>query len=785
MARMSSRLEQRAGRAFSRFDRRIGALALLAAGVVVVLSLQLVRLSVVEHTAHRTNVERYLVNKRLLPASRGRIVDRRGEVLAADRASWDVLLAYDAIAGRWATEMARRELVKELGRARWLEMSAGERAAALLERQAKFDRILDGVYARLMEAGRFDQAELDRRLDEIVARAARESNSRKEVLAERETRLFGDDARLAEIDRERVAAQRGAHVVLTDVPDEVAFYFQRLAEELPGTIEVEPSTRRARPWDQVVFELDRSMLPSPIRSSKPASITVNGVADHILGATRAQVFPDELARRPLVDPVSGEIVDLGGYRADRDVVGASGVERAAEQLLRGARGVIERDLERQSESRLEPTQGLDAELTIDIRLQSRIQSLFAPESRLARIEQYQRGFDPEGNPKSGPLPLGYQLDGAVVVLEIATGEILAAVSSPTLADGALMTPERRAQEHPEIFRAIEGVYPPGSILKPLVLCAAAAEGLVRPAETIDCKGHFFPDRNDSARCWIYRPAEGRSTTHGPLDAQGALARSCNMYFYTLAQRLGPDRLVAWLRRFGLASTLGTGLGLARTDADGVRRVVGEAAGSVPSDESIRQLKERGDRVSPILLGIGQGPMTWTPLHAANAFATIARGGRTLQPHFIRGVTLAPSVDLGIPPNAIDAVLAGLHASVNEDYGTGNHITLEGGRHERLFDFGGSVDVWGKTGTATAPLLALDGNGDGDAETRVRTDHAWFVGLVAEPGARPRYAVAVLLENGGSGGKVAGPMGAAVIRALAAEGYLGARAQQGSGGATKP
>jgi cell division protein FtsI/penicillin-binding protein 2 len=111
--------------------------------------------------------------------------------------------------------------------------------------------------------------------------------------------------------------------------------------------------------------------------------------------------------------VSGEIVDLGGYRADRDVVGASGVERAAEQLLRGARGVIERDLERKTESRLEPTQGQDAQLTIDIRLQSRIQSLFAPESRLARIEQYQRGFDPEGNPKSGPLPLGDQLDGAV------------------------------------------------------------------------------------------------------------------------------------------------------------------------------------------------------------------------------------------------------------------------------------------------------------------------------------------------------------------------------------
>jgi cell division protein FtsI/penicillin-binding protein 2 len=172
------------------------------------------------------------------------------------------------------------------------------------------------------------------------------------------------------------------------------------------------------------------------------------------------------------------------------------------------------------------------------------------------------------------------------------------------------------------------------------------------------------------------------------------------------------------------------------------------------------------------------------MHAANAFATIARGGRFLPPHFIRGEARAPAIDLGIPRAAIDAALAGLRGSVNEDYGTGNHITLDGGVREPLFGFD-DLDVWGKTGTATAPLLALDGDRDGKAETRVRTDHAWFVGLVAEKGGAPRYAVAVLLENGGSGGKVAGPVGAAVMRAIAAEGYLGERARHGSGGVPTP
>jgi penicillin-binding protein 2 len=264
-----------------------------------------------------------------------------------------------------------------------------------------------------------------------------------------------------------------------------------------------------------------------------------------------------------------------------------------------------------------------------------------------------------------------------------------------------------------------------------------------------------------------------------------LARSCNIYFYALADRLGSERLVSWLGRFGLARPLGSGLGVTVADAEnGAQRLVGEAPGSLPSDPQVAEFKTRGDRVSPILLGIGQGPLTWTPMHAANAFATLARGGRVVQPHFIRGLPLAQPVDLGIPRDAIDAALDGLRGSVNESYGTGHHITLEGGRREPLFGFD-DLEVWGKTGTATAPLLALDGNLDGKPETRVRTDHAWFVGLVAERGAPPRHAVAVLLENGGSGGKVAGPMGAAVIRAIAAEGYLGEAARRGSGGVTAP
>jgi cell division protein FtsI/penicillin-binding protein 2 len=116
--------------------------------------------------------------------------------------------------------------------------------------------------------------------------------------------------------------------------------------------------------------------------------------------------------------------------------------------------------------------------------------------------------------------------------------------------------------------------------------------------------------------------------------------------------------------------------------------------------------------------------------------------------------------------------------VNAEYGTAHHITLEGGVRERLFAFD-TIDVWGKTGTATTSPFRLDGDRDGTPETLVKTDHAWFVGMVAEKGAAPRYVIAVLLEHGGSGGRVAAPMGAAVIRAIASEGYLGSGAQSES------
>ena len=740
------------------------------------LFLQVVRLSVAEHEVHRRSVEQYLSVSAWLPASRGSIRDRNGVVLASDRTAWNVLLQYDAIDGSWVRRKARRAALEQVGREAWTELSPDERDAEIDRSEAAFELVLDErVLQPIMKAGQLTRDELIARLSAIMTRVERQATDYRELRRGALRRKYGGDAPIAVIEKERAPSQLDAHVILEGLEPEVAFAFQQLAVEFPGAVAVEPSTRRIRPFDTVQTTISRSQFPSPARSSRGVELTLDGVADHIVGYLR-EVYAEDVAARPFLRG-AGQTEDLKGYRDGHDHIGSRGAERTAEEILRGTRGRVTSDLKSLEEQRIEAIAGLDIDLTIDIELQTRLHGLLMPEVGLARVEQYQIGWDKEGNPKHGPLPVGTELKGAIVVLDVATGEILAAVSSPTLADGRAMTKDDRARELPSMFRPFEGTYPPGSILKPLVLCAAAAEGVLQPGELIECKGHFFPERDDMLRCHVFRPTEGRTATHGPLEASGALARSCNIFFYTLADRIGVDRLVPWLRKFGLGAYPDAGLAYERhevTTVDGVAqqstKVFGEARGSVPDTTATGARAAKRDRVSEALLGIGQGTLTWTPLQAAQSYATLARGGVVIPPTIFKlMVQERAAVDLHIPAWALAECRAGLRDSVGAGFGSSHHITLQDGTRERLFDIPGA-QIWGKTGTATAPPLKVDPDGDGVFE-RVQTDHAWWVGFVGGEDGVPRCSIAVILENGGSGGKVAGPIAEEVIRALVDRGTL--------------
>jgi penicillin-binding protein 2 len=756
---------------------------------------------VVSGSSHRQIAESRLDRATLLPTIRGTITDRKGRVLAESVPSYDLAICYEAINGQWVQRRAIEAARKEAGSLLWSKLDPSEREMRIIEHAGEFQRSLDELLnAAVAEAG-LTRAELDDRISTIRTQVERKANAVWNRQLELERAKYGEDAD-EQFNGRPIREQAEAHVVATQLPTKSAFALRKLADALPGVIEVDDGTRRQYPWSEVEFDLDRSMLPTPLRSSKPLRLQLHGVADHIVGSIREEVWIEDLDRRPfLSESDEGEQrIDLGGYRPGRDMIGLRGMERTYEDELRGARGRIVERLNTGDVTRVEPTRGRDMQLTVDIALQSRIHALFDPRVGLSRAQQWHFGWYDDGTPKPMPLPLQTNLNGAVVVLEVDTGETLALLSWPSIAEGAAMDAKTEARAQSGVNRAVETPYPPGSIIKPIVYVSAVKAGVFPVDGTVECNGHFFGPADQFGRCWIYRP-QFKFLTHsspsqlgGPVRVEDAICRSCNIFFYTLAQRMGLGPLCEWYRAFGMGQVLD--IGLARVEMkqsvnkDGTlapprQVIIGERPGIVPSAQAIAKIAEQRDVVTSVIAGIGQGPIGWTPVQAANAYATLARGGVIRDATILRtpmqGRLARRTGDLELVDESCQRALEGLRMAVDTRQGTGHHITMEGGVQERVINAPG-VTVWAKTGTAQAPPLRLDEDGDGNTETTITNlEHGWFVGLVANAGEpRPKYAVAVVLEHGGSGGKSAGPIANAVIHALIAEGYL-----HSSGGGRQP
>jgi penicillin-binding protein 2 len=719
----------------------------------------------------RLDVERYL------PSWRGRILDRKGRVLAEDVPSYDIAVTYPFATGEWVRRKAEESARREAGRAAWRAMDAPARDEAIARHADSWRARESELMRALSKAMGISERDLESRLAEIVSATERRASA---VWARQRQRRIerGEPAdRAPEPIREMVEP----HVLVEGVPDALAFEMRRLADSMPGGVEVIDSTRRHYPWSSIEVEVARDALPGQLRASQPMTLRIDGALDFVVGSMRGEVWQEDLERRPFErrDADGMLDVDLGGYRAGRDAVGARGVERSAEDALRGLRGFVRRRVDTGSEERTEPVPGRDVSLSVDAALQARVQAAIDPRVGLTRVQQWHAGWR-DGQPRKGPLPLGEPLAAAAVVIDVATGDVLAMASTPTPAMAPGMSEGERLRRDPFIDRAAGGIYPPGSILKPIVYLAAVKEGACREDEAFACNGHYFPGQPDVARCWIYRPQYGMAThsqrVGGPLSIEQSLARSCNITFYTLAARLGSRRMTAWYRDFGLGDAPGSGLGREVTGDGGSRRIVGEAAGSLPSAELLDRLDSRGDAFTTILLGIGQGPLAWSPLQAANAYAAMARGGVWMPPRLLRegaGPVQRPSRDLALSDSSVRRALEGLRRSVAESYGTGHHVEVSPGVQEPVVSVPG-VRVWAKTGTAQSGPLRVDIDEDGQVDTTITdADHAWFVGLAGnDRESRPSVAVAVLVEHGGGGGRTAGPVAAAVIRALADEGYLG-------------
>lgn len=799
------------------FHRRLLLLWALTMLGMVAPTLQLARWTLLNGDQKRTDAEQHLIAWYWLPTTRGRILDRYGKVLAQDRPSFDIAVNYRVITGEWAYDQAFKRAHRTY-RDVWSSRGNAQKRDLAEEFEPEYGAMLDSMWDRFAAMGGVGRAELEARKDAVLTRVQRMvAQSRARALEKREDEAADTGHQPSGKPKEiKLAEQEQAHVLLTSVDDRTAFEFLRLAQEpdaeaggvegaMPGLTVIDTRTRDY-PFETMDVDVDRTSFPSPIKRDAPVHVRVDGVATHTVGWMRTRVFAEDNSAKQ-------EVHDDGArdrsFYLQGDSVGNAGFERAAEDDLRGLRGLQTRHLDSGLLEATPPAPGKDIPLTIDISLQARIQALLSPEVGLTVVQPWHtaKHLD-EGEPPQGVPTLGEALAGSAVVIEVDTGDILALVTSPTFSRKAIQEqPESVFGDKvfmPALNRAISQPYQPGSIVKPIVLCGATTSGLYRPDELIACTGHFLPNSVDKMRCWIYKMTNNTMTHSAKfghdLNGSDALMASCNIFFFEMGKRLGVRGIDDWFTRFGL------GPDAVRWNLAGVPEKYDTDLTSQgdprPRSNPFQEFpgflpREKGTTTTDAsLMGIGQGRIAWTPLHAADAYATVARGGLRIIPRLGKD-SPARSIDLHIDPRAIEQALDGLRRSVQEHDGTTNHLSVDGPlgtkREEPVFNSASlpGIAIWAKSGTADAHALT-EVTTDADEHKTIKIirdgDHAWCLCLVGDgatplpndpyAGARPRYAVAVVIDYGGSGGRVAGPIANQIVRALIAEGYLHAGKEPG-------
>lgn len=416
-----------------------------------------------------------------------------------------------------------------------------------------------------------------------------------------------------------------------------------------------------------------------------------GLAAHVLGYVR-EIGPEGLA----------ELQALG-YRP-RDLIGTAGIEKVAEQVLRGLDGGDQIEVDARGRrvrtlGTVPPQPGGDIWLTLDLEVQK------AAEEAL------------------GDRP------GAVVALDPWTGEVLAMASHPAydlnMFSGALAPAQWRRLARPDRplqNRATSSRYEPGSVFKIVTAAAALEAGASSLEDRFYCGGAFSLG-GWRMRCW-------KRDGHGSQEFLQGFAQSCNVMFATLGRRVGPEALADMARRFGLGEKTGVDL-------------PDEAAGFVPTPEGKRRVRRQpwypGDTAQ---MAIGQSECLVTPLQVAREVAAVANGGYLVTPRLIarveggEGEPEWPSKrSLELRPETLAIIRAGMEAVVAEG-GTGHRIWTD------------RYGIAGKTGTAQNPA---------------GEPHAWFAGYA--PTDHPRIALAVLVEHAGSGSANAAPIARHVFDAL--------------------
>ena len=420
-----------------------------------------------------------------------------------------------------------------------------------------------------------------------------------------------------------------------------------------------------------------------------------------------------------------ERIDQAGYRGTSHI-GKTGVEASHEDRLHGkvgyqrvetnAQGRILRVLERH-----DPVPGKNLFLTMDAGLQRTAESALSDEN------------------------------GAIVAIDPGTGAVLAMASAPGFdpnlfvhgIDLETYRSLQRSPDRPLFNRALNGQYPPGSTIKPFLGFAGLEGGVDHVRQEVWCPGWFrLPRGKRRFRDW-------RKEGHGRIGLHGAIAQSCDVYFYQLALALGIDRMHRHLSRFGFGERTGIRLG-------------GESRGLMPSRTWKRTA--RGEPWYPgetVITGIGQGYMLATPLQLASATAAIAARGARLRPRIVDRTMDPESGDIEETRPDTIATIESLDVSNWQRIVEAMAGVVHGPRGTaRGINDGIAYRMAGKTGTAQVFSVGQHEEYDPEKLDKKLHDHGLFIAFA--PVAEPRIAVAVVVEHGGSGSTAAAPLAREVV-----------------------
>lgn len=414
---------------------------------------------------------------------------------------------------------------------------------------------------------------------------------------------------------------------------------------------------------------------------------------------------------------------ISNYRGT-DHIGKIGVEQTYERYLHGNTGFEQVEIDSSGRavralSRTPPVSGDDLVLTLDARLQEVAYNVFG-------------GFR-----------------GALVAIDPRNGAVLALVSKPGYdpnlfvdgIDNQTWKELNESLDRPLTNRALHGQYPPGSTIKPFMALAALELGKRSPTYTISDPGYFtLPGVAHQWRDW-------KKGGHGVVDLHKSIVISCDTYYYGLANDLGIDSIHGFLNKFGLGR---------RTGID----IDGEGTGILPSQQwKMRRFRQKWFAGDTISVGIGQGYIISTPLQLAHATAIIANGGTVFKPHLVQHIRESRSGQIvSVAPEVVAALdvkienLTRIRSAMVDVVRPGGTAAAAGASAAYRFA--------GKTGTAQVVAIK---QGERYSESKVQErhrDHALFIAYA--PAENPTIALAILVENGGSGSSTAAPIARAVF-----------------------